>query len=213
MEGKLIFDYKSINEHSIEGRTKIKNEENFLEICQKINGSLLVFFEEERLNNNENLNKLVNYFENQDLGKWKPHILNQMINTFFHINFIRSKINSINGINWLSDEDSRLGNNDNQRKNSLEIFKRLSQVSHISGRISIISQCDNKADKQFYSDRDLKSIPDLTCGRLFDYIQNSDNHKDLSGKFFNWFRDDFGNLNRKLICIRTEKGKPSITIY
>lgn len=179
----------------------------FLKICNKINGLLVVFLIEKNCEwvgktNNEILKKL------KDLGlsNWSPPISEKMLTTFILVSFLASKIsNKDKNLVWLSDRDTRIGDNEKLRYNSFEVFKMVfrafnSLYNNQYKNISLFNQFGKT------SDEDLNSVVDVAAGFLLDVLDDSidkGNHP-LSSDYAKWFFLDQNKLIKRCFKIFKE---------
>lgn len=187
-----FFDYKKVFQDN--QRKRLLPE--YLKLTEKINGLLFtVFIDKKYVKLLTNI-KLSEHFEHLNFGTWKPHILAEMLITFSILAFILSKITS-REVTWLTDEDSRMGNNNDKLKlKSLRFLQAFLMGQGIQMPSHIFIQKDSEK-LEFQQDRDVKSIVDLAAGSINDFIDLPEKVRDISRDYFKWFDSKSGNLYRK----------------
>ncbi|MCH7399895.1 hypothetical protein MM236_18010 [Belliella sp. DSM 107340] len=199
-----FFDFKKV----FQDKQRKRLLPDYLEIIDQMKGYLFTLVINKEVVNNFSKDTLIEHFEAKGFGKWKPHILAEMILTFSVYAFLASKIKNTN-ILWLSDEDSRFGNNESQQKNSIKFLELFLLNQKIPKPKRIYLQCDSK-EKKFYQDRDLKSIVDLATGSINDCIDNPEKVRDISLDYYRWFNGKPVNLNRNTFQIYLKENSISV---
>lgn len=188
-----FFDYKKIWRDKKTMRLLPK----YLKLVDEIDGLLLVFLIDKKLNVEWYKYELIKIFEDKGLGKWKPHILRKLIETSSILSFICSKVVSkYRRIYWLTDEDARIGYNNHQRDGFKRIIKAFFKYFKITYGLEIFSQADSESD-EFRYDRDMKSIVDLSAGSLLDVIDKPEKVRPVSLDYLKWFSTEPGKLVKR----------------
>jgi hypothetical protein len=193
-----FFEFKSIKKDKL--RKRLLPE--FLTISDKLDGLLVVFLEEKQCKWLGNLDgEISKKLKGMNLGDWKSHISRKMLTTFILGAFLASKIpRRDRNLIWISDRDSRIGDNESQQFYSMEIFKIVFNLFDTEFKnINRYTQ-HNKAP-----DEDLNSVVDVAAGFLLDILDKGVKHS-FSSDYAKWFFLEQGKLRKRCIKIFEESG-------
>lgn len=204
-----FFEFKNLRGDKLRQRLFPK----FLKICNEINGLLVVFLIEKNCEwvgktNNEILKKL----KDLDLGNWTPSISEKMLTTFVLVSFLASKIpNRDKNLLWLSDRDTRIGDNENLRGKAFEVFKMVNKAfnSLYNNQYKNIT-LSNQFGKT--SDEDLNSVVDVAAGFLLDVLdkRSDKTYHSLSSDYAKWFFLDQNRLMKRCFKIFKDNDRERI---
>lgn len=190
-----FFEYKGIWQDNLRRRLLPK----YLNICEKISGLLVVFLIEKNCDWFGSLKnkKLADEISQLGMGNWAPHVIRKLMETFILMAFLVSKFQSKNkDFVWLSDRDSRFGDNEEQKRNSRKILKTILDSFNVEfNNISTYLQFGHTPDE------DLNSIVDIASGSLLDVLDYQDKCRSTSLEYLKWFSDEGGLLKKVAISV------------
>ncbi|MBK7335538.1 MAG: hypothetical protein IPJ00_04980 [Saprospirales bacterium] len=108
-------------------------------------------------------------------------------------------------VNWLTDRDSRIGDNPDQIRDTEKILMRVFNFFELKyNNVFLYLQEDNLHDEE------LNSIVDLASGCLLDTFDSPENVKDFSYEYFKWFSNKSSNLKKRCFVMSEEARNPRI---
>ena len=199
------FEYKNIWKNP----KAIKLFPEYLKILESINGLLFVFLIKKKCDIFSSSRKeLSDYLLKHKLGKWNPNIAKEMLDTFVLLGNLMSLFPQKNrDFSWLTDRDRRIGDSEEQRFNSFEVFKKVFNLfdpkfSNVNQYIQFNGSNDEK----------LNAIPDLAAGSLLDVIDNQEKTRQISANYFNWFLESQKMLKTKFMFVDNLGGSGELSV-